>query len=286
MSQAEDSYGRIKRQRFIEGTLVGASSRTVLDFGCGTGTQLTRPLAENLPGIGFLGVDTDHATIQWAREHSARPNLRFLLAEELTRESRFDAIIASEVLEHIETPLAFLRDLRDRLADNGVLIVTVPNGYGPFEVMALVETLLTLCRILPFLRRVKSLLRRAPQNTSSEPMTLAASPHINFFLRREVEDLLSAAGFHTLRFRSRTVFCGFIFDWLIRGPLIRWNAELGDRLPAWCASDWMFVCHKASSPLRSNSAWRRGPVGRLRRYLSELRWRQPIDTATAQTPCF
>jgi SAM-dependent methyltransferase len=284
LSQAEDSYGRLKRWRFVEGALRDALSRSVLDFGCGTGTQLTRPLAEALPAVEFLGVDVDQPTIEWAREHSARPNLRFATLDGLASDRHFDAIIASEVLEHIDRPDALLRDLHGRMTPNGTLIVTVPNGYGPFEMMAFLETLLTLSGFLPLLRRLKHGLTGRPLALAAEPMTLASSPHINFLSYADVGILLREAGFFPQRFRSRTVFCGFIFDWLIRGRLARWNAALGDWLPKWCASDWMFVCQRMATPSTGRSTWRRGRWSNLRRRLSERRWPQAATGPLPPTP--
>src|SRR5262249_16605180 len=66
----------------------------------------------------------------------ALANLRYI-AEPLEAqpwEGRFDAVVASEVLEHIGDPAAFLGLLGRCLRRNGLLILTVPNGYGPFEI--------------------------------------------------------------------------------------------------------------------------------------------------------
>lgn len=274
----EDSYGRLKRQSFVEAAIREAQPRTVLDFGCGTGAQLTGPLAAEFPAISFHGADVDPSTIAWARRHSTLPNLTFGTPDSLPEDQRFDMIIASEVLEHVDDPPSLLRNLHCRLADGGRLIVTVPNGYGPFEAMALVEALLTLGGILPLLRRLKALMLGPPPVTPDDPATLANSPHINFFTRPALSTLLDNAGFPCLRFQPRTVFCGFVFDWIVRGRIAHWNARLGDRLPAWCASDWMFVCSKSAPSLREN-AWRRSSLARWRRRVSEARWGLPRSTA-------
>ncbi len=43
---------------------------------------------------------------------------------------RFETIILGEVLEHLDNPGAALRNLSRLLADNGVLIITVPNAFS------------------------------------------------------------------------------------------------------------------------------------------------------------
>jgi SAM-dependent methyltransferase len=269
---SEDAYGRAKRLAFVASVIAESNPKTVLDFGCGTGTQLTLPLARAHPGVSFLGIDSDRTTIDWARRQPALANLAYAIQEVGPPERRFDMIIASEVLEHVEAPDALLRDFRALLAEGGRLVVTVPNGYGPFEAAALVEQLLTLGGVLPVLRRIKHAILGKPRIDASEALTLAVSPHINFFSSRMMRTLLREAGFEVIRFRSRTVFCGFIIDWMIRGPLIGWNAALADRLPAGCASDWMFVSVKSQATPAAVSSWRRNRFDRFRRHLSERRW--------------
>jgi 2-polyprenyl-3-methyl-5-hydroxy-6-metoxy-1,4-benzoquinol methylase len=64
------------------------------------------------------------------------PNVRFdvVSAERLVADGhRYHAIICSEVLEHLHDPGKLLSVLHQSLQDNGILIVTVPNGNGPRE---------------------------------------------------------------------------------------------------------------------------------------------------------
>lgn len=270
MEMIEDSYGRLKRQEFIDAAIREFKAHSVLDYGCGTGTQLTVPMAELHPEVSFVGVDSDQASIDWARELPRLSNLVFVTEDDLSR--HFDLVIVSEVLEHVDAPDELLAYLRSRLAENGHLIVTTPNGYGPFETAQLIENLGTVSGLLPMLRSIKRWLRGTPPLAPVDTMTLAVSPHVNFFSRSDIDRLFREAGLRSVRYRSRTVFCGFIFDRLMRGALLDWNGRIADRLPAWCASDWMYVCEPVplSSPV--SSTWRRNAWGRFRRRLSERRW--------------
>jgi SAM-dependent methyltransferase len=265
---AEDSYGRVKRLDFVRALVRERAPRRILDIGCGTGMQLTAPLAAAHPEIEIIGVDSDAASIAWASARNRLANLRFAVGE-LAAGAEFDLVIASEVLEHVAAPGDFLQMLRRRLATDGRLIITVPNGYGIFEWCALGEVLLNLSGLQAVLRRLK----RGPGAVApDEALTLAVSPHVNFFSLRELRRLFDEFGLAVESARPRTLVCGYILDSLLRAPrLIAANARLADRLPLWCAADWMFAL-KIAGPPRAGT-WRRGAWARWRKRLNERRWR-------------
>lgn len=270
--QREDSYGQLKRLSFVARVLQTRKPAVVLDIGCGTGAQLTVPLAQQFPDIRFVGLDLDPASIDYANRIHAHPNLRFLLPQDLESAARFELIIASEVLEHVEMPPSFLDDLARRLAPGGTLVLTVPNGYGPFEIMAFVESLLFFSGILPLLRSLKRRGARPPLSQGAAPMTLAISPHINFFSYRTLRKLLAGGSWQVAEAQARTIFCGFVFDNLIRGRLAELNARLADFLPMWCSSDWMLVAEPGSAA-PSPAEWRPNAFARWRRALNRRRWK-------------
>ena len=155
MFTAEDTYGTRKRFEFCRDLLREIRPALVLDVGCGTGTQLTRPLAEIFPDVQFIGIDPDAVSIRYARSLPALPNLQFGGTELLNRHARADLVIASEVVEHVENPDQFLADLRRRIPENGRLVITVPNGYGPYEIGAALECLLRILRVYWVMRKFK-----------------------------------------------------------------------------------------------------------------------------------
>ena len=63
----------------------------------------------------------------------ASSSFRGFESSDLSPITKFDCVIISEVLEHLEAPEALLRAALPYLAESGILIVTVPNGYGEFE---------------------------------------------------------------------------------------------------------------------------------------------------------
>lgn len=272
MSPPEDSYGSLKRLRFCERIIAQQNPRLVLDVGCGTGAHLTRPLAERFPATRFVGIDRDERSIAFARAALPPANLTFATEEVLADCRDVDLIIASEVVEHVEGPAPFLAMLRARLAEAGTMIVTLPNGRGPFEIASLVQALLRASGLLGVLRRVKRfLVGGAPAAGAAN--TLAESPHINFFTYAQVRALFEAAGLRIAEYQPRTFLCGFGLDQLVQvAGIAAWNARVADALPAWLASAWMFRLDRA--PARGRPPEQRGAFTRLRRRL-EVRFAAP-----------
>ncbi len=269
---SEDAYGTQKRLAFVSETIAALRPASVLDLGCGTGLQLTWPLALAHPETRFLGIDADERSIEYARGACVAPNLSFAPLAQLRPGERFDLIIASEVIEHVELPAAFLRDLAARLAPRGRILLTLPNGHGPYELASLIENLLVLSGLFSLLRAAKRAVAGAATAAQPPPDTYAVSPHVNFFSWRGIHRTIGAAALRVLGYRARTLLCGFGFDMAIRSEAaLRWNARIADRLPPQLASDWMFVLEPASRDLEGKE-YRRGPFARLRRWLNEKRW--------------
>jgi len=267
----ENAYGVRKRLLFIAETIELARPQSVLDIGCGSGQLVTIPLAAKYPAVNFVGADSDRKSIEAARRCPATRNVRFLMAEELGANERYDLIIASEVIEHVETPKEFLEDLGRRLKPDGRIILTLPNGYGPFEIASLVEGCLKLSGILRAVRSVKRLLWGYPGRIADLVDSYAVSPHVNFFSLGSIRSVIAASTLREVKFRPRTWLCGLGFDHLIRGErLTNWNADIADKLPPWLASDWMFVLEPAG--LRVEYLYQRGLYAKLRRYLNQNTW--------------
>lgn len=265
-----DSYGLRKRFDFICKCIRDSKPTTVLDFGCGAGTYVTLPLAREFPDIDFLGVDADVETIHFASKSHQLDNLRF---DKISRDlelRRFDMIIASEVLEHVDDPSAFLGMLASRVRKGGSVLITVPNGYGPFELGSFLESVLHLSRVLALLSRIRHLGKSRQKGSIRMPDTLAVSPHINFFSWWGLRRLYRGVGFRVERYRPRTFLCGFIFDQLLRGSfLLSWNARVADVLPPWMVSDWMFLIAVDGHPTGEKEA--RGTYAVVRGWLNRKR---------------
>lgn len=84
----------------------------VLDIGCGNGF-LTYDVAEKTKKV--LGIDISSENIERAKKTYNRPNLNFIVgdATKYNFSERFDTIILSNILEHIENRIAFLRKIKN-----------------------------------------------------------------------------------------------------------------------------------------------------------------------------
>ena len=94
----------------------------VLDVGCGYGA-VAHSIAERT-GARVTGIDLDAGNIVKAQQRSTSPNLTFMHGEaprDLPRQ-HFDVIVLSNVLEHIESRLEFLRQLIEKASPSRLLI--------------------------------------------------------------------------------------------------------------------------------------------------------------------
>lgn len=74
-----------------------------------------------------LGVDVDKEGIK--KLHQAGYNVTVANAEVLDLEEQYDYIVAGELIEHLANPGRFLNATKNRLADNGQLIISTPNPW-------------------------------------------------------------------------------------------------------------------------------------------------------------
>lgn len=103
---------------------VGQGER-VLDVGCGKG-ELAYDLAERA-GVSVVGIDVLPEKIAFARERFAHPRVEYVEADvyEFEPGEPFDAIVLSNVLEHLPEREALLRRIVD-VADPARLLIRVP----------------------------------------------------------------------------------------------------------------------------------------------------------------
>ena len=107
-------------------------SGLALDFGCGSGTLLTRLASLDFQGIG---LDTSRQAINYFKQQIDRNGLRNKITAEIGNEkslssqkynNKLDVIIASEILEHLKSEETTIKAFYQSLKKNGICVVTVP----------------------------------------------------------------------------------------------------------------------------------------------------------------
>jgi len=101
-----------------------AGRKRALDLGAGSGALAVR-LRDS--GLDVLAVDIEaggfRAPVPFIRLDLNDPGF----ARSLRPEGGFDLITAVEVIEHLESPVGFLRNVRSLLNPGGAAVVTTPN---------------------------------------------------------------------------------------------------------------------------------------------------------------
>lgn len=249
----ENLWGYRKRLRFILANIArhfpgrAPSSLTVLDVGCGNGSMIALPLAHQ--GYRVTGLDVDAASVEKARELALGLPAVFLCGELASFAPRFrgDVVICSEVLEHLDDPVALLAGCVARLAAGGLLIVTAPNGYGPFEVESYLYRRLRMERVVEPARRW--LRSRRGEGTLGATENISCG-HRQFFTGRQLRQMFDACGLRLVNRSGGSLFCGPFSEAALRWfpRLFSWNAGVTDYLPAFLHSSWYFALVRRSDP--------------------------------------
>ena len=105
------------------------AGKTALDVGCGAGL-LAEPLARL--GAAVTGIDASPEVVAAARDHALGMGLEvdYRAGDVQSLEGRYDLITAMEVIEHVADPAAFVAALAQRLAPDGLLVMSTPNATG------------------------------------------------------------------------------------------------------------------------------------------------------------
>ena len=238
------------------------TSTRILDVGCGTGVMVTRPLARC--GYQVVGIDVDAASIGLANRPAGDeplPNLSFVAGrlEDQDWRGAFDVVICSEVLEHLKDPTGLIALLKERLSPDGILLITVPNGYGLFELDSHLWTWLHrirgFWRIPALVTRGRNalfvalgrndLLREMKEEDNADNISTLneADPHCQSFTYGGVVRLFRQCGLRLVAAGKSSLWSGPFAHTVMRGldGPIRLNVRLADLLPFFMSSG-MYFC--------------------------------------------
>ncbi|MFJ4877096.1 methyltransferase domain-containing protein [Streptomyces sp. NPDC088745] len=184
---------RSRRQALmLAAALAGAPGATVLDVGCGDGTAAATA-APLLPGHRIVGVD-------WSQDALRRASRRFATTKgelsavrgQLTDSglpfatASADAVLFSEVIEHLVDPDSALDEIRRVLKPGGHLMLSTPN------LAAWYNRALLLAGVQPVFSEVS--LRGIHGRPGREVVG-----HLRLYTARALRGLLTASGFEVVR---------------------------------------------------------------------------------------
>jgi 2-polyprenyl-3-methyl-5-hydroxy-6-metoxy-1,4-benzoquinol methylase len=181
-------YGDSRRE-MLEYVPIGA--KVILDVGCGEGTfgqVLKKHRAAEVWGIE---IDVQSASI-------AKDNLNIVIVGDIENsrtllpDNHFDCIVCNDVLEHLTDPWSILKMLREKLADKGCVVASIPNvRYYP---------------------NIKNLLIRG--SWEYRDCGILDIGHLRFFTINSIKEMFDTAGYKVKRLNG------------IRKSSMSWKFEL------------------------------------------------------------
>ncbi len=231
-----NNYTDVKRLKFIIDALEEnvAPKSNVLDVGCGNGL-ISMSLGK--AGHSVLGIDISEKAIEKAKTKNNLSNVKFAVAsaEELSETNiKYDAVICSEVLEHLNEPSSLLKYIYRSMKDDGILIVTVPNGKGPRETL-ITKPVIAMQKkdnwLWAIVKKIKSALGYKGTTLQSDADDLT---HIQFFTIKSLKKLATQNSFTIKKF-GKTNFLENVFPFSFATKKIKFlqkmDCALADMLP-------------------------------------------------------
>jgi O-antigen biosynthesis protein len=171
--------------------LIDPRGLRMLDLGCGGGHN--GALLKQAGAREVIGVELDAAAAAQACKRLDAVHVCDLsqLDPSLLGDEPFDAVLASDVLEHLPDPEATLALVVERLRPGGVVVASIPN----------------VAHVWVF---ANLLMKRWPRKSSG----IFDRTHVRFFAKRDMIALLEGVGFRVLRvepyftrYRAARILC-------------------------------------------------------------------------------
>ncbi|MYE26370.1 MAG: class I SAM-dependent methyltransferase [Chloroflexi bacterium] len=165
----------------------------ILDLPCGRGFYLN--MFQYVSNCELVGADLDWRVVKTARQvlgHLAKVHIHHasIYSMPYPRDC-FDAVILSEIIEHIDDDIRGLKEAYRVLKPGGVLVVTVPNANYPFWWDPINKTL-------------ERLLNRHIQRG---PLAGIWANHVRLYTAGELRASVEEAGFEVEEERAMTRHC-------------------------------------------------------------------------------
>jgi trans-aconitate 2-methyltransferase len=128
-----DRYHQFKNERFapfedLLALVIKRDGMSVVDLGCGTG-ELTRRLADALPGSEVVGIDSSSEMLERAGEQ-ARDGLHFEQNEIENVEGEWDLVFSHAAIQWVDNHRSLIPRLLSLVRPGGQLAVQLPSNHG------------------------------------------------------------------------------------------------------------------------------------------------------------
>ena len=243
--EAED----LKRIRFISSFInnIGNKNLRILDFGCGDG-NISFQLARE--GYRVTAIDVSEEAIQQARILHNHTNITYECKSigDLSVEEHFDIVVCSEVLEHTTNPLDVLRSLVSILFQNGFLVITIPNGFGPREMFVTkpVQRMMRDRESYSY-KAITTIKRALGFNGLSVHSSAHNMEHIQFFRLSDICNYAAELNLSIIHIgASNFIEKVFPFSLLAKrcNAIQEWDCKIADSIPLSWASGFYFALKK------------------------------------------
>lgn len=132
----ETGQGKARSERIVERLVhsgLAAERGRLLDVGCGNGALL-RACSRQLPGWSLVGTEINDKYQTAVETIPGVERMHVGGVEEVP--GQFDLVTLVHVLEHVPSPVEFLKSLRPKLSPSGRLLVEVPHyEANPFDLL-------------------------------------------------------------------------------------------------------------------------------------------------------
>lgn len=120
--------GVLHRRRAILSRVRGLEFQTLLDVGCGTGELIAWLRPKLASQVHYTGIDLSSKTVESNRTRHSYASFEVLNIEHAHLDQTFDAVVCTEVIEHLDDRRSAMAHLAAMVAKGGHLVLTCPTG--------------------------------------------------------------------------------------------------------------------------------------------------------------
>ena len=229
-----------KRTKFItRQAIVGR----VLDIGCGTGS-----ISKELGSLGFTvtSTDLDEKSIKECRINNRYVGkVSYLVADAKVMDlhEKFDIVIASEVIEHISQPELVIKNIYKHLKDDGIGIISIPNGYCLWEIV--VSHFLQKNGMVSWLYKSPKLFYKLTGAKTPFYSKNSLCFHVNYFTYGKFVKLLNDNGFKVRLVKHSDL--GLFPEWKSFRIFKKIECNIADYVPHFMAGGWLLVIERSNN---------------------------------------